>query len=83
MTGSIVYSVKFYLKGEPQYENSWLVLVSCLIVVSSTFTKVYRLARNLMGLKPRVFGLETYDPDQQYIYVANHQSFIDVLCEFI
>ncbi|KAL5970220.1 1-acyl-sn-glycerol-3-phosphate acyltransferase alpha [Taenia solium] len=37
------------------------------------------LARTLMGLQPRIFGLETYDPDQQYIYVANHQSFIDVL----
>lgn len=35
-----------------------------------------------MGLQPRIFGLETYDPEQQYIYVANHQSFIDVLCKF-
>nr|CDS28895.1 expressed protein [Hymenolepis microstoma] len=32
-----------------------------------------------MGLQPRVYGLETYDKDRQYVYVCNHQSFIDVL----
>ena len=31
MTGSLVCSVQFYFKGEPSYENSWLVLPISLI----------------------------------------------------
>ncbi|VDM35823.1 unnamed protein product [Hydatigera taeniaeformis] len=80
LIGSTVYAFKFFLKGEPRYENSWLVSpIFSFLSAFSEFTKVYRLARTLMGLKPRIFGLETYDPEQQYIYIANHQSFIDVL----
>ncbi|VUZ38533.1 unnamed protein product [Hymenolepis diminuta] len=67
MTGAAVYSVIFFLQGKPRYENS------------CTFTKIYKLARSSMGLHPRVYGLETFDKDRQYIYVCNHQSFIDVL----
>uniref|UniRef100_A0A5K3ERC4 1-acyl-sn-glycerol-3-phosphate acyltransferase n=1 Tax=Mesocestoides corti TaxID=53468 RepID=A0A5K3ERC4_MESCO len=67
MFGSVVYTIKFALKGKPRYENSW------------EFTEVYRLARSLIGLQPRIYGLETYDPEKQCVYITNHQSFIDVL----
>ncbi|VDD80533.1 unnamed protein product [Mesocestoides corti] len=70
MFGSVVYTIKFALKGKPRYENSW------------EFTEVYRLARSLIGLQPRIYGLETYDPEKQCVYITNHQSFIDVLCNF-
>ncbi|KAM7534915.1 hypothetical protein Aperf_G00000098020 [Anoplocephala perfoliata] len=65
--GSVVYGILFYIRGGPRYENS------------CEFCKVYRLARRCMGLEPRIYGLELYDPDRQCVYVCNHQSFIDIL----
>lgn len=82
MIGGIIYSVKFIIQGKPRYENSWYVCLILLLNICSTFTKVYRLARDCMGLKPILYGTETYDKDRQCIYVVNHQSFIDVLCKF-
>ncbi|VDO03449.1 unnamed protein product [Rodentolepis nana] len=67
LTGAIVYSVIFFIRDGPRYENS------------CTFIKVYKLARLSMGLQPRIYGLETYDKDRQCVYVCNHQSFVDVL----
>ncbi|VDL87719.1 unnamed protein product [Schistocephalus solidus] len=44
----------------------------------SDFTTVFRCCRWCMGLQPRIYGLDTYDDKQQYIFVINHQSFIDL-----
>ncbi|KAM7536111.1 hypothetical protein Aperf_G00000098031 [Anoplocephala perfoliata] len=67
MVGSVVYIIVFCIRGEPRYENS------------CEFCKVFGLARSCMGLEPRIYGLDTYDPDEQRVYICNHQSFIDIL----
>uniref|UniRef100_A0A0V0J6S9 1-acylglycerol-3-phosphate O-acyltransferase n=1 Tax=Schistocephalus solidus TaxID=70667 RepID=A0A0V0J6S9_SCHSO len=66
VVGSAIYLVRFMFKG-PSYSNS------------CDFTTVFRCCRWCMGLQPRIYGLDTYDDKQQYIFVINHQSFIDVL----
>ncbi|KAM3175684.1 hypothetical protein ACTXT7_008042 [Hymenolepis weldensis] len=50
-----------------------------IVMTGAAVYSIYKLARSSMGLHPLVYGLETFDNNRQYIYVCNHQSFIDVL----
>jgi len=67
LLGSIYYSIVFIIKGKPSYANS------------CEFNNVYKLSRWLMGVEPKIYGLEAYDDKKHCIFVVNHQSFIDVL----
>ncbi|VDO05095.1 unnamed protein product [Rodentolepis nana] len=63
--GSVFYTITFLIKGKPSYENS------CDVI------PLIHLSQKILGLRPKIYGLENCYAYRQCIYVINHQSFID------
>lgn len=77
------YSIKLLLLG-------LLTIPTCLVLLPMApfdrdGTFAYRISRfwarvilKLSGIRLKVQGLEGLDPNRQYIFIANHQSYIDI-----
>ncbi|CAI2737693.1 unnamed protein product [Dicrocoelium dendriticum] len=63
--GSLYYLVEFSIRGR-EFKNAW------------RFKRVFKFAGYLIGLKPVVKDAHYLTFDKPCIYVANHQSCIDV-----
>lgn len=77
--GSVYYIFVFMFGGQ-NYLNAWWVSVSilCYVLQSRRFKRVFYLAGKLIGLRPVVIDREHFISNKPCIYVANHQSCIDV-----
>ncbi|TGZ61568.1 hypothetical protein CRM22_007923 [Opisthorchis felineus] len=63
--GSLYYIIEFSIRGR-DYKNAW------------RFRRLFQIAGNLIGLKPIVKDSHYLTMEKPCIYVANHQSIIDV-----
>ncbi|TGZ61569.1 hypothetical protein CRM22_007923 [Opisthorchis felineus] len=68
--GSLYYIIEFSIRGR-DYKNAW------------RFRRLFQIAGNLIGLKPIVKDSHYLTMEKPCIYVANHQSIIDVASEAI
>ncbi|CAL8071951.1 unnamed protein product [Calicophoron daubneyi] len=64
--GSLYYALEFTFRGR-DFKNAW------------RFKKVFWLTGRIIGLNPVLRGKQHLTPDRPCIYVANHQSCIDVI----
>ncbi|KAF7258853.1 hypothetical protein EG68_04425 [Paragonimus skrjabini miyazakii] len=74
--GSLYYIIEFCLRGR-DYKNAWLILLSSINIRSRRFKKIFKLGGYLIGIKPVVKDAH-FLTDKPCVFVANHQSMIDV-----
>ncbi|CDI98485.1 Phospholipid glycerol acyltransferase [Echinococcus multilocularis] len=65
--GSVFFTLTFLIKGKPSFANSCDVM------------PLLHLSQCVLGLQPKLYGLENCYIHRQCIYVINHQSFIDAI----
>ncbi|KAL5966410.1 1-acyl-sn-glycerol-3-phosphate acyltransferase beta [Taenia solium] len=65
--GSVFYTTIFLIKGKPSFANSCDVM------------PLLHVSQRVLGLRPKLYGLENCYMHRQCIYVINHQSFIDAI----
>ncbi|KAA3676790.1 lysophosphatidate acyltransferase, partial [Paragonimus westermani] len=73
---SLYYTVEFCLRGR-DYKNAWLTLLSSINARFRRFKKVFKLGGYLIGIRPVVKDAH-FLTDKPCVFVANHQSMIDV-----
>ncbi|KAF8568770.1 hypothetical protein P879_08459 [Paragonimus westermani] len=73
---SFYYIVEFCLRGR-DYKNAWLTLLSSINARFRRFKKVFKLGGYLIGIRPVVKDAH-FLTDKPCVFVANHQSMIDV-----
>jgi 1-acyl-sn-glycerol-3-phosphate acyltransferase len=75
-----VAAMLLLILGPPVITTSWIVGRRTWVYPFGRFG-----ARNwlrLSGMKVKVRGLENLDPDQTYVFIANHRSFLDTAAAF-
>ena len=49
------------------------------IQITQMKNSVSKLLLRIVGLKPRIYGIENIDADKKYVVIVNHPSFYDIL----